>query len=71
MDDELRTDTASDLSIKHLSVAAEGEDAESEMAILSNLLSSIQAQGDVSSGPTATILHGIGVPPPRPNRGGD
>lgn len=45
MDDELRTDTASDLSIKHLSVAAEGEDAESEMAILANLLSSIQATG--------------------------
>lgn len=71
MDDELRTDTASDLSIKHLSVAAEGEDAESEMAILSNLLSSIQEQGDVSSGPTTTILHEMGVPPPRPHRDDD
>lgn len=68
MDHELRTDAASDPSIKNLSVAAEdsgndGIDDTADLAILSNLLSSI-AQGN-GSGPATTILHEMGICPPR------
>lgn len=67
MDHELRTDAASDPSIKNLSVAAEdgndGTDDTADLAILSNLLSSIaQSNG---SGPATTILHEMGICPPR------
>ena len=57
MDHELRTDAASDPSIKNRI------DDTADLAILSNLLSSI-AQGN-GSGPATTILHEMGICPPR------
>lgn len=75
MDHELRTDAASDPSIKNLSVASSdhgnnnGDDNETnsdgDVAILSNLLSSIDAQGDGGSGPVTNILREMGICPPR------
>mmetsp|Transcript_8190 Transcript_8190/g.17715 ORF Transcript_8190/g.17715 Transcript_8190/m.17715 type:complete len:508 (+) Transcript_8190:1-1524(+) len=70
MDHELRTDQASDPSIKNLSVASVdmggggGESNDGDLAIISNLLSSIDAQGD-GSGPATTILREMGICPPR------
>ena len=69
MNHELRTDKASDPSIKNISVASEdmpnGSAADDGgIAILSNLLSSIDAQDD-GSGPASTILRGMGIFPPR------
>jgi len=70
MDHELRTDYAADPSIQNLSVASEntygGSDRnDADLAILSNFLSSIDAQGDGGSGPATTILRGMGILPPR------
>ena len=69
MDHELRTGTASDPSIKNLSVASEdndtddGHDGNVDRAILSNLLSSLDAEG-VGSGPVSNILREMGILPP-------
>jgi len=57
MDHELRTDVASGPSIKNLSGASEDmksdcEANDGDLAIISNLLSSIDAQGDGCSGLT-------------------
>jgi hypothetical protein len=70
MDHELRTGAASDPSIKNLSVASgnnndveDGRDSV-DQAILSNLLSSLDAEG-VGSGPVSNILREMGICPPR------
>jgi hypothetical protein len=69
MDHELRTGTASDPSIKNLSVASkdnhtdDGHDGDVDRAILSNLLSSLDAEG-VGSGPVSNILREMGILPP-------
>eukprot|EP00578_Thalassiosira_sp_NH16_P001032 CAMPEP_0181136178 /NCGR_PEP_ID=MMETSP1071-20121207/33045_1 /TAXON_ID=35127 /ORGANISM="Thalassiosira sp., Strain NH16" /LENGTH=1094 /DNA_ID=CAMNT_0023222871 /DNA_START=157 /DNA_END=3438 /DNA_ORIENTATION=+ len=75
MDHELRTDADSDPSIKSLSVVASSEnndahvggerDTDGDVAILTNLLSSIDAQGDGGSGPVTNILREMGICPPR------
>ena len=69
MDHELRTDKSSHPSIKNVSVASvdihgDSETNDGDRAILSNLLSSIDAQGD-GSGPATTILREMGIFPPR------
>ena len=72
MDHELRTDTVPHPSIKNLSVASEENtdtngkhiSDDGDAAILANLLSSIDAQGD-SSGPVSNILREMGICPPR------
>ena len=65
MDHELRTDFASDKSIKNLSVAsADTHGKDSDMAVLSNLLSSMDA-GEGGSGPANIILREMGILPPR------
>ncbi|KAL9185972.1 hypothetical protein ACHAXT_005210 [Thalassiosira profunda] len=69
MDDELRTDAAPHSSIKGMSVASEEHAGErgadgSDLAMLSNLLKSIDAQGG-GSGPATTILSEMGIFPPR------
>ena len=68
MDHELRTDDISHPSIKNLSVASENNDdnghdlgtEDSDLAILSNLLSSIDTQGDGPS-PVSNILREMGI----------
>jgi hypothetical protein len=76
MDHELRTGTASDPSIKNLSVAskdnatADGQEGVVDRTILSNLLSSLDAQG-VGSGPVSIILREMGIFPPSLHRDGD
>ena len=69
MDHELRTGTASDPSIKNLSVVSGKNNVEDghdsvDQAILSNLLSSLDAEG-VGSGPVSNILREMGICPPR------
>ncbi|KAL7541223.1 hypothetical protein ACHAWF_006881 [Thalassiosira exigua] len=72
MDDELRTDPAPHPSVRGLSVASDaavgmdnGGPNDSELAMLSDLLGSIDAQGG-GAGPATTILRGMGLCPPRP-----
>ena len=70
MDHELRTDAVSHPSIRNLSVASEENnggnggsgtgDDETDLAILSNLLSSIDAHGE-ASGPVSNILREMGI----------
>ena len=68
MDHELRTDDISHPSIKNLSVASENNDdngydlgtEDSDLAILSSLLSSIDTQGDGPS-PVTNILREMGI----------
>ena len=68
MDHELRTAVASDPSIKKLSIASEDtcdeDDANTgDLTIISNLLSSLDAQD--GSGPVSNILREMGICPPR------
>jgi hypothetical protein len=60
MDHELRTDTASDPSIKDLSIAT--EDAMDDQAMV-NILRSIEASE--GAGPAKSMLLGMGIPLPR------
>jgi len=67
MDHELRTDVASHPTIKNLSVASEEDGSgsggtDADMAVLANLLKSID-EGD-GSGPLNTMLNEIGIHPP-------
>ena len=69
MDHELRTDAASHSSIKNVSVASVdniggSETEDSDIAMLSNLLSSIESEGN-GSGPVTNILRELGICPPR------
>lgn len=69
MDHDLRTDDAAHQSIKNLSASAEemGDDfgGDGDLTILSNLLSSLEAEGD-EAGPVTNILREMGIAPPRP-----
>ncbi len=68
MDHELRTDVATDPSIKYLSLSSDTNHIEngvdkSDHEIVSNLLSSLDAQRGCS-GPVSNILHEMGIIPP-------
>lgn len=60
MDDELRTTAKSHPSIAEVSIASE----ECDVEVISNLLRSLDAQGD-GSGPVSNILHEMSICPPR------
>lgn len=69
MDHELRTDIASDPSIKYLSLSSDANRTEdgtddSDHEIMSNLLTSLDAEGGCS-GPVSNMLHEMGIIPPR------
>jgi hypothetical protein len=71
MDHELRTDVATDPSIKYLSLSSDTNNTEngadkSDHEIISNLMNSLDAQGGCS-GPVSNILHELGIIPPRPH----
>ena len=75
MDHELRTDVATDPSIKYLSLSSDTNNTEngvdkSDHEIIFNLLSSLDAQGGCS-GPVSNILHEMGIIPPRQNSHAD
>lgn len=68
MDHELRTDVATDPSIKYLSLSSDSNNVEngthdSDCEIITNLLSSLDAQG--CTGQVSTILQEMGIVPPR------
>ena len=69
MDHELRTDIASDPSIKYLSLSSDtnprdGGTGDSDHEIISNLVSSLGGEGGCS-GPVSNVLHEMGIIPPR------
>jgi hypothetical protein len=68
MDHELRTGDSSHQSIKNLSVASENNsigDDSFDKDILTNLLSSLEAEGELGSGPVSNMLREMGICPPR------
>jgi len=74
MDHELRSGAASDPSIKNLSVESDSNNTEDghggvDRTMLSNLLSSLDAEG--GSGPVSNILREMGICPPRLHEDGD
>ena len=74
MDHELRTGDVSHQSIKNLSIASENNNIEEDFVdqeILTNLLSSLDEEGELGSGPVSNILREMGICPPRRQVGGE
>ena len=68
MDHELRTGDSSHQSIKNLSVASENNSIGAnsfDKDILTNLLSSLEVEGELGSGPVSNMLREMGICPPR------